>query len=124
MIVTQSCLTLCDPMACSPPASSVHGIFHARILQWVPIPSPGDRPNPGIEPGYPALQADSLLSEPPGKPMNTVVGSLSFLQGIFPIQGWNWGLLHFRLILYHLSYQESPKRPLIFVNNVYQYIPH
>ena len=41
--------------------------FHARILQWVPIPSPGDRPNPGIEPGYPALQADSLLSEPPGK---------------------------------------------------------
>ena len=49
--------------------------------------------------------------------MNTVVGSLSLLQGIFPIQGWNWGLLHFRLILYHLSYQESPKRPLIFVNN-------
>ena len=41
--------------------------FHARILQWVPIPSPGDRPNPGIEPGYPTLQADSLLSEPPGK---------------------------------------------------------
>ena len=32
------------------------------------FPSPGDLPNPGIEPGFPALQADSLPSEPPGKP--------------------------------------------------------
>ena len=35
----QSCLTLCNPMDCSPPGSSVHGIFQARILQWVAIPS-------------------------------------------------------------------------------------
>ena len=35
---------------------------------WLPFPSSGDLPNPGIEPGSPALQADSLLSEPPGKP--------------------------------------------------------
>ena len=35
--VTQSCLTLCDPMDCSPPGSSVHGIFQARILEWVAI---------------------------------------------------------------------------------------
>ena len=33
----QSCLTLCDPMDCSPPGSSVHGIFPARVLEWVPI---------------------------------------------------------------------------------------
>ena len=33
----QSCLTLCDPMDCSPPGSSVHGIFQARILEWVAI---------------------------------------------------------------------------------------
>ena len=59
-------------MACSPQGSSVHGIFQARILEWVAIPTPGDLPgdlpDPGIEPGSPALQADSLPSEPPGKP--------------------------------------------------------
>ena len=35
--VIQSCLTLCDPMGCSPPGSSVHGIFQARVLEWVAI---------------------------------------------------------------------------------------
>ena len=35
----QSCLTLCDPMDCSSPGSSVHGILQTRILEWVPIPS-------------------------------------------------------------------------------------
>ena len=53
---------------CSPPSSSVHGILWARILEWVAIPPSGDLPDPGIEPGSPAWQADSLLSEPPGKP--------------------------------------------------------
>ena len=38
--VPQSCLTLSDPMDCSPPGSSVHGIFQARVLEWVPLPSP------------------------------------------------------------------------------------
>ena len=38
MLVSQSCLTLCDPMDCSPPGSSVHGIIQARILQWVAMP--------------------------------------------------------------------------------------
>ena len=69
--VAQSCLTLCDPMDCSPPGSSVHGILQARILEWVAIslfPSPGDLPDPGIEPGSPVLQADALSSEPPGNP--------------------------------------------------------
>ena len=48
--VAQSCLTLCDPMDCSQPGSSVHGIFQARILEWVAISySPGDLPNPGVE---------------------------------------------------------------------------
>ena len=53
--VAQSCLTLCDPMDCSLPASSVHGIFQARILEWVAIPSPGDLSDPGIELGSPTL---------------------------------------------------------------------
>ena len=59
----QSCLTLCDPMNCSPPGSSVHGILQARILEWVPCPSAGDVPDPGIEltsPVSPALQVGSL----------------------------------------------------------------
>ena len=42
-----------------------------------PFPSPGDLPNPGIEPRSPTLQADSLSAEPQGKPKNTGVGSLS-----------------------------------------------
>jgi len=53
------------------------------------------------------LQADSLPAEPPGKPKNTGVVSLSLLQGIFPTQESNWGLLHGRWILYQLSYQGS-----------------
>ena len=101
----QSCLTLCDPMDCSWPDSSVHGILQARILEWVAMPSsrgssqprdwthvsciasgyftiwatrevqeywsgyppPRDLP----EPGSPALQADSLPAELPGKPIYT-----------------------------------------------------
>ena len=49
--------------------SSVHGILQARILEWVAIPSPGDLPDPGIEPGSPALQGDSLTSDPREKPI-------------------------------------------------------
>ena len=67
--VAQSCPTLSDPMDCSPPGSSAHGIFQARILEWVAVLSPGDLPKPGIETGSPALQADALPSEPPGKPI-------------------------------------------------------
>ena len=52
-------------MDCSLPGSSVCGILQARILSGLPFPSPGDLPNPEIEPGSPTLQVDSLLSEPP-----------------------------------------------------------
>ena len=38
--VTRSCWTLSDPMDCSPPGSTIHGIFQARVLEWVPLPSP------------------------------------------------------------------------------------
>ena len=64
---SQSCPSLCDPMDCSLPGSFIHVILQARILEWVAI-SFRDLPNPGIEHRFPALQADSLLSEPPGKP--------------------------------------------------------
>ena len=134
MLVALSCLTFCDPTDCSPRGSSVHGIFQAKILEWVAMPSsrgssrfrnqthvsyvsciggrffttsttwetqsvvfqlfaaawtvayqaslsmgfsrqkyqsglpftsPGDLPDPGIEPRSPTLQADALTSEPP-----------------------------------------------------------
>ena len=68
MLVPQSCPTLCDSMDYSPPGSSVHGILQARMLEWVAISFSGDVPDPGIEPGSPALQADSLPSEAPRKP--------------------------------------------------------
>ena len=58
VLVTQSCPVLCDPMDCSPPGSSVHGILQAGILDWLPFPSPGNLPNPGFETGSPALQAN------------------------------------------------------------------
>ena len=64
VLVAQSCLILCDPMDWGLPGFSVHRNLQARILEWVSIPSPGDLPDPGIQPGSPALQANSLLSEP------------------------------------------------------------
>ena len=64
-VLSQSCLTLCDPMDCSMPGSSVHGIL-PEYWNVLPCPPPGDLPDPGIKPGSPALQADYLLSEPPG----------------------------------------------------------
>ena len=68
VLVAELCLTLCDPVDYSPLGSSVRGILQARTLERVAIPSPGDPPDPGTEPRSPALQADSLPSEPPGKP--------------------------------------------------------
>ena len=47
---------------------TVHGILQARILEWVAFPSPGDLPDPEVEPRCFALHEDSLMSEPPGKP--------------------------------------------------------
>ena len=68
-LVAQLCLTLCDPLDCTPAGSSVHGILQVK---------------------------------------NTGVVCHALLQGIFPTQELNWGLLHCRQILYQLSYQESP----------------
>ena len=64
----QLCPTLCNPMDCSPPGSSVHLILQARIFSGLPCPPPGDLHDPGMEPVSPALQADSLPAEPSGKP--------------------------------------------------------
>ena len=78
----------------------------SRQEHWsgLPCSSPGDLSNPGLKPSSPALQVDSLPSEPPGKLKNTGVGSLSLLQGIFLPQESNQGLLQCRHIVYQLSH--------------------
>ena len=62
--IVQSCLTLCEPLHCSPPGFSVHRIPQANTGVGCPSLLQGGLPNPGIEPGSSALQADSLPSEP------------------------------------------------------------
>ena len=67
----QLCPTLCNPMDCSLPGSSVHGILQARILEWLSCSPPGDLSDPGIEPtspAAPALQVDCLPLSPWGSP--------------------------------------------------------
>ena len=101
--VAQSCPTLRDPMDCSSPGSSVHGnspgkntgVGNHVLLQ-------GNLPNPGIEPRSPAFQADSLSSEPPGKPQNYP----SFRESSQPRNQTR--VLHRRQFLYQLNYQGSP----------------
>ena len=109
-------LLMCCVFSCSVVSNSLQpcGLWPTRLLcpwgfsrqeYWseLPCPSSGDLPNPGIKPRSPTLQVDYLSSEPPGKPKNTEAGSLSFLQGNFPTQESNRGLLPCRWILYQLS---------------------
>ena len=63
----QLCPTLCNPMDCIQPDSSVHWIFRQEYWSGLPFPSPGDLPHPAMEPGSPSLQVDSFPTEPPGK---------------------------------------------------------
>ena len=109
-LVAHYCPIVCDPMNCSLPGSSVHGLLQQEYWSGLPCPPPGDLPNPGIEPRSFELQVDSLPSELSGNPENTEVGSQCLLQGIFQIQEMKQGLLHCRQILYQLSYQGSPGR--------------
>ena len=71
-VCAQLWLTLCDPMDCSLPGSSVHGIFQASVLEWVACPPPGDLPDAGIQHTSAIFnldwQVDSLPLAPPGKP--------------------------------------------------------
>ena len=130
-LVTKSCPTLWDPMDCSLPGSSVHGIIQARILEWGAISSsrgsswPMDSTHVSCLAGRfftgesesHSVVSDSLWPfgwytpwNSPGQ--NAGMGSLSFLQGIFPTQGSNPGLPHCRGIFYQLSHKGSPKATL------------
>ena len=104
-----SCFRLfATPWTVAHQANLPMGIPQARIPRWVVMPSSRGSSQPRDRSRSPAVQADPLLSEPPGKPINTGVASLSLLQGVFPTQESSQGLLHCRRILYQLSHQGSP----------------
>ena len=97
--VAQRCSTLWDPMD-----YIVHGILQDRILEQVAFPFSKRLSQPRNQIQVSHIAGDSLPVEPQGKPKNTGVGSLSLLQQIFPTQESNQGLLHYRQILYQLSF--------------------
>ena len=68
VLTAQSCPTLCDPVDCSLAGPFVHEFSRQEYWSGLPFPFPGDLPDPGIDPGSPALQAESLPLELPGKP--------------------------------------------------------
>ena len=70
LLIAQSCLILCNPIDYSLPGSTLHGILQARILEWIAIPFSRASSLSGVEPGSPALQADSLMSELSGSTKN------------------------------------------------------
>ena len=74
--VTQSCLTLCDPVNCGHQAPLSLGFSRQEYCSGLPFPFPRELPNPGIKPRSLALQADALTSEPLGKPHEVEKDSL------------------------------------------------
>ena len=83
-LVAKSCPSHFNPMDYSPPGSSVPGIFRQEYWSGLSFPTLGDLPNPGIEPGSLVLQADSLPTEPPGKPHVYVLDvNCDFMGGLF-----------------------------------------
>ena len=77
VLVTQLCLTLCDPMDCvAHQAPLSMGFSRKEYWSGLPFPSPGDLPDPGIKPGSPAMQADTLPSYPSIKMKKNIMANL------------------------------------------------
>ena len=74
VLITQSCPTLCTPWTVAHQAPLSMGFSRQGYWSGFPFPSPGDLPDPGIEPGSPALQADSLPLCHLGSPLNVILG--------------------------------------------------
>ena len=114
MLVTQSCLPLWVPMDCSPPGSSVHGILQARILERTAIPFRG--------PSW--LRDRTRVSSIAGRFFTIwATGKTKYWSGSpfpspadLPDPGIKLGLLNRRWILYQLSYQGSPQKTGVFLN--------
>ena len=90
-VVVQSCPTLCNPMDCSLQAPLSMGFSRQEYWSGLPCLPPGDLPNLGIEPESPALQANSLLSEPPVKPIQVRESVTELLNKPCPSWGWRAG---------------------------------
>ena len=112
-LIAQLCPTLCNPVDCSPPGPSVHGILQARILEWLPFPPPGDLPNPEIKPRLPAFKGRFFTAEPPGKPTLSLQGHQILLhvfdRKIHCLCECSLGLLLCPEQLCHLSVVQSPE---------------
>ena len=83
-----SCLTLCNPMHYSPPGSSVHGTSQEECWSGLSFPSPGDRPDPGIEPESlvsPALAGGCFTTAPPKASLAHVKGPTKTFHCHFPV---------------------------------------
>ena len=87
---------------------TVHRILQTRILEWVAFPFSRGSSQLRDQTQVSCIVGRFFTSWATGKPKNTGVGSLSLLQWIFQTQESNWGLLHWRRVLYYLSYQGSP----------------
>ena len=98
----QSCLIHCNPMNCSPPGSSVHGISRKLVA----MPSSGDLPNPGIELRSP-LQVNSLPSEPPGKPTWCPPGRLQSMGSRRVSHNWVTSLSFFTFMHWRRKWQPT-----------------
>ena len=105
--VAQSCPPLCDPMDCSLPGSSLHGILQARVLEWVAIfLLQGIFLNQGLNPGLPhCRQTDALPSEPPGKLMQVKKQQLK--QDMEQWTGSKLGKEYVKAVYCHLAYFTS-----------------
>ena len=104
----QPCLTLGNPVDCSPPGSSVHGDSPGKnVKRGLPCPPPGDLPNPGSNPGLLHYKWILYHLSHQGSPRILEWVALSLLQGYFPTQESNRGLLLCRQILYQLSCLEA-----------------
>ena len=116
-LVTQWCLTLYDPMDCSPPGSSVHGNSPGRntrvdchaLLQGIFLTQ-------GSNPGLLHYRQIIYCLSHQGSPRILEWGSPSLPQGIFLTQELNQGLLRCRQILYQLGYQGSPCWVILIIN--------
>ena len=87
-------------MDCGLPGSSVQGFCRQEYWSGLSFPSPWDLPNPGIEPGSPALQADSLLAELPGKPLGEYIRLLRYISESLRLAIYFFFLISFFLVFY------------------------
>ena len=106
-LVAKSCLTVCDPMDCSLPVSSVHGISQARILECVAISFSRGSSCPRIEPASPVLAGGFFATEPSWKPNNESINLLEFW---IHIKQWSPTFWHQGPVLWKTAFPQSGAR--------------